>query len=156
MAVQQLRAILNRSDVEAVLRAATGGASPVVGDVLLFTENGWSFRPRSGAEPLDTTFTAATVNDFVIGEGVELLSITENAGGTTLTGIAGGFEGRRLLLFKKQTGAGGLVLAHNNAGSALENRFDIAGVANVTMNDREVVFLMYLDSRWRVMSSLTV
>jgi hypothetical protein len=71
--------------------------------------------------------------------------------GETITGIAGGIEGRMLIL--KNIGGTGITLAAENVASAAANRFAIAG--GVTLSASGGAAIVCYDgasARWRVIS----
>jgi hypothetical protein len=63
-----------------------------------------------------------------------------------ITGIAGGMEGRPLLLYNTTTL--NMTLKHENASSEANNRFSFVGGADVPTVGIGMVSLVYVNSRW--------
>lgn len=76
-------------------------------------------RVSSGLGVIQTTTSTGSVNDLALNAGVTVLRCT-NASLLTLTGLAAGVDGQRLLVVS--VGAGQVDLAHQNAGSVAANR----------------------------------
>lgn len=95
----------NGTGAVAVTGAGTAGQA--------FRSNGASVDPSFG-EIVQTTTSTGTVNDFALTAGASVLRCN-NATLLTLTGIAAGFDGQRLVIVS--VGAGQVDLSHQDAGS---------------------------------------
>ena len=71
----------------------------------------------------------------------------------TITGIAGGTDGRILLLI---TTTGGITLSHNNSNSSSTNRIQISGGRDLILNRGDSVILRWEDTTdtWRTISMI--
>lgn len=75
----------------------------------------------------------------------------------TLTGLAGGPDGKTVVLYN--TGSFFLILAHENAGSTAANRFLFPSATNVVISPGESITLQYQASsvsRWRPAARATI
>ena len=91
---------------------------------------------------------AATYNDVAITD-VGLIRMT-TAGAVIWTGIAGGADGR-VLLVTTTDAAGTLTINHEDAASLEANRCTFAGAANLLINPGVMALLIYdaTTARWR-------
>jgi hypothetical protein len=81
------------------------------------------------------------------------LRVDPGAAARVITGLAGGSEGRVLILVNSSTTAGRtLTLNHQDASSTAANRFIGKNLANVVINPGACAILWYdaTDSRWRI------
>ena len=92
---------------------------------------------RLNSEQL-TTFTG-DVNNFVLGVVANSLIITSNTQQNTLTGIAGGVNGRLLML--RNAGPQNMLLTNQDAGSSAANRFYSLG--DYILYPGQMIFLWY-------------
>ncbi len=108
--------------------------------------------------------TTGVINDYAPTDFANARVIYQDtSGSTTLNGIAGGADGRRILLVN--IGANTLTMAHEAAASVAANRFIGIGAANVSltaaaMNAAELIYDATA-ARWRILGmtrlpSLTV
>lgn len=84
--------------------------------------------------------------------GASVIRITTDSTLRTITGLAGGADGR-VVCIDYISGSGGLKLADDSASSTAANRFDLA--ADVTLTAPCIAVLKYdaTSSRWRVMAA---
>lgn len=82
-----------------------------------------------------------------------IVRINSDAAGRQITGLAGGTEGRFIMV--TNVGAFDIVLKDENAGSSASNRFGFG--ADVTIGPKKMVVLVYdfTSSRWRAVSGGT-
>lgn len=157
MAIGQARSLLNRSDVEAILRAAAGGASPETGDALIFSDLGWTLTPIPGdsslvTRPNDTVVLVSGDNDNIEVEG-SVLRVEVDAAGSTITGVARGVDGKRLIILVPVASAGTLTMSDQDVGSDPENRFANPGGNDLALTNASQpgsVEFIYdgVESRW--------
>lgn len=77
--------------------------------------------------------STGTVNDFALTSGVSVLRLTP-ASTVTITGIAGGLDGR-LLYIENAGGAGSVILSNESAGSSAANRlYNTAAAATINLS----------------------
>lgn len=71
----------------------------------------------------------------------------------TITGIAGGVDGRLLLLIST---TGGITLSHNNSNSSSTNRIQVSGGRDLILNRGDSVILRWEDTTdtWRTISMI--
>lgn len=76
--------------------------------------------------------------------------LSADAGGSTLTGIVAGADGRMIVIVN--VSANTLTIAHENAGSAAANRFLSTTGANLTLTQDDIAIAVYdaATARWRV------
>lgn len=76
---------------------------------------------------------------------------TPGALGATVTGIAGGYHGRRVTLINAASSAFGLALSHQNTNSNSGNRMILPGLGGVTVAAGDSITLVYDGNanRWR-------
>jgi hypothetical protein len=72
-------------------------------------------------------------------------------GNVTITGFAGGYDGRRIVLYA--TDAGTLTLKHQDASSDAANRIVGPGELDAAITNYKGIDLVYFKSRWHVVSS---
>lgn len=79
-----------------------------------------------------------------------VVKLTSNAGGSTLTGLAGGTDNRYVTLLNNSGGT--LTLAHLNAGSLAANRFFCPGAIDLVIAIGSAAALWYdvADGHWHV------
>jgi hypothetical protein len=103
-----------------------------------------------------TALASGNTNDYALPSvhGNLLLRISANASGSTLTGIAGGYEGRTVRIVCV---ANYLTLAHQDANSSTSNRIVSHTGNNITLFTSDSALLVYDSSstRWRVLDFLT-
>lgn len=102
-------------------------------------------RQRSVSE----TLASGNTDNYDLGEFVSTLRFTADGAGSTLTGLQGGWDGRRLLILN--VGSGTLSLANQDAGSDAENRMLLVGGATVNLAQHRAMELEYdtTTGRWR-------
>ena len=86
-----------------------------------------------------------------------VLRLTSAALGSTITGLAGGVDGRIVVLYNLATAATDVItLSHEDVLSSAANRFDLATAANRTISERGTAILIYdgTASRWRCLTNL--
>lgn len=90
-------------------------------------------------------------NDLVIGAAVSVVRFT-NAGGITMTGLAGGAAGRVVVFINDA--AGTVQINHEDAASVAANRFVLLGAANFTVNQYGCMLIVYnaASSRWHLIT----
>lgn len=96
------------------------------------------------------TLGAGNNNDFVLNGNTELLRITPNAAGSTLTGLAGGKRLRSVRIVN--LGSAALTIAHQNTNSLAANRIITPDALGWSLAATDVTDLAYDDvtSRWRM------
>lgn len=94
------------------------------------------------------TQIAGNVNDYET-LAADILRLSTDAS-RNITGLAGGYDGRRLDLVN--VGAQNIVLQNQNAGSAAANRVITGSGADITVGADDYVQLFYdgTTARWRV------
>ncbi len=82
----------------------------------------------------------------------DLVRFSANAGGSAVTGLVGGYSGRRIVLVNL---ANALTLEHEDTASTTENRIITATGAAITLaaNDMAEVIYDEVSARWRVMGT---
>jgi hypothetical protein len=90
-----------------------------------------------------------TQHDFALGN-ASVIVYYNGIGSSTVTGIAGGQNGRQLWVVQSPGSAGSLTLAHENAGSAAANRITSVTGADINVTATKAVQLIYDNgtSRW--------
>jgi len=78
---------------------------------------------------------------------------TSVGGGIDITGIAGGTDGRQIIL--ANVGSNDITLKNQDAGSTAANRFQLPGASDVTLGQDAIVTLVYdgTSGFWRFVSS---
>lgn len=71
--------------------------------------------------------------------------------GTTISGVAGGVDGRMIIL---GTDGGNRTVQHENAGSTAANRFDLPGGTDIVISDDGTAMFIYngISSRWNLIA----
>jgi hypothetical protein len=89
----------------------------------------------------------ANQNDYAIGDGAVFLMSSDAS--RNVTGIAGGAEGRVIIIFNQ--GAQNIVFQNQNAGSSAANRIITGTGADITVAADGQIMLVYesTNSRWR-------
>lgn len=103
---------------------------------------------------VENALAAGDNNDYALRDETEVLRIPANAGGSTITGIDGGYDGRRLTIINRSGGI--LTLGHQDTGSAEENRIICnSGGTDLVMPELSTAELIYdgNQTRWWVLSS---
>lgn len=97
---------------------------------------------------------AGGVNDYAGADGASFARLTGGAGGSSITGIANGVDGRLLVLLN--VGADNVTLTHQDAASAAANRIITGTGLSVTMTTDDIVILIYdaTTARWRQLTGL--
>lgn len=128
------------------LRSLLIGASGLpVGDTLLevygevFLQGPITFGSVPGTEnigpivlsPQPETLGAGDNNDLAVNNRTGILRLTTDAGGSALTGITGGKDGRVIRIAK--FGAGDLTISDESASSAATNRFSLPGGSDIIL-----------------------
>ncbi len=97
------------------------------------------------------TLSTGNTNNFVLSTDASILLLSAPAGGSTLTGISGGFTGRLLTLLS--TSGQSWVIGLNNAGSSADCRIfgeGAAGSTTILTLTKRAVLLQYVNSQWIV------
>jgi len=89
----------------------------------------------------------ADADDLDIGQADVL--VVDADGAYTISGIAGGYEGRALDILNVD-GTDTLTLANDDAGSIATNQFVVA--ADILLTDETGARLIYINSRWRTLA----
>lgn len=145
-------AALNEVLLERELGIETDTGAAKVGNGL----DGWNARPYVFGQPnvlVPAQITADTHNYAPYNHATtDTFRLTTDAS-RTLTGLAGGVDGRRVLLVNG--GSFTLTLAHQSTSSAAANRFACPGSATLTLGAGDAALLSYdgTASRWRVVAS---
>lgn len=134
----------------------------VIGDASGATTNFgvYSNQAMGVAEWTGGVLVSGTYNDLAISDaGFLYCTRTSNAAGSsTLTGFAGGTDGRILILHINNTSTRTIVIAHENAGSTAANRIRINTFANLTSTAKHGTSAMFIYSgtlsRWILISWL--
>lgn len=97
------------------------------------------------------TLAAGNNNNYAIGN-AGALRLAAPGGGSTITGIAGGVNGRIVIIFN--VSANSIVIANQSASSTAANRIITGSGANVTLAADDAVQLWYdsTTARWRMMN----
>jgi hypothetical protein len=90
------------------------------------------------------TLAAGLNHDKTLNAGVTSISTVAGAGGSTLTGMTGGYTGRIVIILNVGSGET-MTVAGENAGSIAANRFG----AGVVLLSGEAAMFMYNSTRWR-------
>ena len=98
-----------------------------------------------------TTLSSGNTNNLVIASSAVIVDMTIPSGGSTVTGISGGVQGRRILLHAPVGSGGGCVLLHQNAGSSADCRMELSSLTMTVGSTLgyPVISLTYINSRWR-------
>lgn len=102
------------------------------------------------------SIASTTVNDYnPAGLSTTIVLVQDCGAGGTINGLAGGADGRILVITNISGSSSTLTLAHEAAGSAAANRFSLANAANVLIRFNGSVTLLYdgAASRWRVIGA---
>ena len=101
------------------------------------------------------TLPNGNTNDYALGANKNTLLITSNALGSTLTGIAGGVNGRIVQVSNVNNAAGVTNLVNNSASSIAANRILLPSALSMVLQNQESMVLWYdgTQSRWLVMSN---
>jgi len=90
---------------------------------------------------------AGVTDDYALPAGTQRLTVTSDAAGSTLAGMAGGVDGRVLAILN--IGAGNTLTITNEAGtSAAANRFG----SSITLTGGQCAIFLYTN-RWRCIAS---
>jgi hypothetical protein len=97
--------------------------------------------------PVTLSLTGAT-NNWAIGDGV-IFQVTET-GGYTVTGIAGGYNGRIIYIVNRD-GVNSIAFSYEDASSSAANRMHLTPGATVTLTHDRTLMLIYdgASQRWR-------
>lgn len=134
------------------------GTGTVNFDVLTGPNNllrGNTVAPWEGAlrqeEVQSITLGAGNTNDYD-STTTRTFYFTPDAAGSTLTGLGGGFSGRKITIIN--AGATTLTLAHQDANSASGNRFIAATGASISLTTRGIADVLYdvVNLRWRIVT----
>ena len=87
------------------------------------------------------------VNDY--GTGTTVIQRVSASGAFSITGFAGGVDGRMIII--TNIGASIITLLHISVASATENRMNLPGATNIILNQNDVAGLFYDGalSRWK-------
>lgn len=90
-------------------------------------------------------------NNYAIGVS-DFLRLSANGGGSAVTGLAGAYSGRRLVLVNL---ANTLTLEHEDTASGADNRIITATGAAISLATNDMAELIYdeTSARWRVMGT---
>lgn len=88
---------------------------------------GWAQFSLAGVATLvqSSTIAAGTTNDLALTAGVGILDVTANVAGSTLTGMAAGYDGQEVTVSNLH--ASGLLTLAAMTGSSATNRYRLAG-----------------------------
>lgn len=145
-----------------------GAATRVRGDTFLPTSNR-SFRPSfdsahsagvkfDDGDPevgkIETISLGGTHNNLVLGAYTKILRVTFTSN-ATVTGIAGGTHGRRVLVQNTDTGVRTLTFTHADAGSSVGNKMAAPGAASYVLDPGEgvIVWKDGISDVWRILAS---
>lgn len=137
---------------------ARGQLDNFAGDVTYFEREEFPAQVRLSGFLAPAALAGGTTNDWSPGgldEAGGLRVALSNTVGATLSGLAGGADGRMLVLLNNETSAlKTLTLSHEGGGSAAGNRFHFAGGAAVVVPAGGITTLWYDGalSRWRAYS----
>ncbi|MFM2414525.1 MAG: hypothetical protein RI911_218 [Candidatus Parcubacteria bacterium] len=130
----------------------TGASSAARGLLLLNAGSGLSADIQGAiATRAGTTYTTAgSANDVALGN-ASYIRLDTSGAAQTLTGIAGGADGRLLTLTNADT-SNAVTLTNNDAASSAANRIITGTGANLTIAAGASVNLIYdaVDTKWRV------
>lgn len=135
---------VNASNASGSIRFYAGGSTTpalTIGPSGLLTVGGFI---SAAASP-----SPGTQHDFALGN-ASVIVYYNGIGSSTLTGIAGGENGRQLWVVQSPGSAGSLTLAHENAGSTAANRITSVTGADINVTATKAVQLIYDNgtSRW--------
>lgn len=82
-----------------------------------------------------------TVNDYADTTGYGFARLQAGVGGATITGFAGGFDGKRMVLVN--AGANTITIPLQDTGSAAANRVQTLSGASIVLLANNVVELLY-------------
>ena len=102
--------------------------------------------------PLPLSIAANTDDLPIEDDGVyySFIVITNTSGGSVnLTGVLQEHGGHFLRLYNSTASGGNIVLKQNDAGSAVGNRFEFQGGADVTLAPGQYQTLTYIENAWR-------
>jgi hypothetical protein len=104
-----------------------------------------------GGSELATITATGTINDYVLPNKQHVFVIVQSAADVTLTGIAGGYDGRTVLFYVDGTGAGKLLLPHASGASAGANvLLNLATSAPTPVWVRGFATYTYMGGAWRM------
>ena len=91
-------------------------------------------------------------NNFKIGVSDFIRVTAAFGGGSAITGIAGGYSGRRVVIVNLENT---LTIEHQDTASTAENRIITATAAAITLVTNDMAELIYdeITARWRVMGT---
>lgn len=81
----------------------------------------------------------------------DVLRLATDGGNYNITGIAGGADGRILVL--QNIGSGTIILVNASASSDADKRFDITSNVNIRLNRTAIIQYDSTASRWKLLSS---
>jgi len=94
-------------------------------------------------------------NDVSLGTDAVLYRISGPSASFTVTGIAGGVDGRAIILFNPTGQA--MTIKHNSTSSSAANRIQTATATDITITGTSFLYFYYssTDSRWNLATSTT-
>lgn len=95
------------------------------------------------------TFSVGDNDDYALGEFVTVVRVTVPGGGSTLTGIANGYDAREIRFINVSSNT--LSLSDEDAGSEAANRLMLTGGVALNLAQDEMVDFQYdpITERWR-------
>lgn len=98
-----------------------------------------------------TTLSSGNLDNFNIASTANIVNCTLPAGGSTITGMRGGTDGRRVI-FSALSTVGICRFVHENTGSSAENRFVILNgsipLGGVASSGYPLLSFTYINNRW--------
>jgi len=127
------------NDGSGLLSWATNGAT-VINNINSTNTGGGAFSGNQDDLAIDPSATFFRV-ETTVGAGIDI------------TGIAGGADGRQLIICN--VGANSITLKNQDAGSSVGNRFELPGASDVTLGQNGIVMLIYdaTSGYWRFITS---